>query len=146
VLVKGLETIRLRVEESCRSAATLARFLESDRRVGPVRYPALPSHPKHELAMRQMSAGGTILTADLGTKDAAFRFMDALALFDISNNVGDAKSLITHPATTTHRRLSPDARAAVGIGDGLVRLSIGLESVDDLQRDLDRALAAGCSR
>jgi O-succinylhomoserine sulfhydrylase len=87
-----------------------------------------------------MSAGGTILTIDLATKDAAFRFLDALQLFDISNNVGDSKSLVTHPATTTHRRLPPEARTAVGIGDGLVRLSVGLEAVSDLQQDLDRAL------
>ncbi|MEM7274035.1 MAG: O-succinylhomoserine sulfhydrylase [Actinomycetota bacterium] len=140
VLVKGLETIQLRVEASSRSAATLAERLEADRRVRTVRYPSLASHPQHDLARRQMCGGGTILTVDLGTKDAAFGFLDRLALFDISNNVGDSKSLVTHPATTTHRRLSPEARAAVGIGDGLVRLSIGLEGVEDLHRDLDRAL------
>ncbi len=140
VLAKGLETIRLRVEESCRSAAELACRLEADRRVAVVRYPTLSSHPQHELAAEQMSAGGTILTVDLGTKTAAFRFLDSLELFDISNNVGDSKSLVTHPATTTHRRLPAEARQAVGIGDGMVRLSIGLESVEDLYRDLDRAL------
>ncbi len=140
VLAKGLETIRLRVEESSRSALCLAQFLEGDQRVRQVRYPSLSSHPQHDLAKVQMSAGGTILTIDLATKDAAFRFLDALQLFDISNNVGDSKSLVTHPATTTHRRLPPEARTAVGIGDGLVRLSVGLEAVSDLQQDLDRAL------
>ncbi len=140
VLAKGLETIRLRVEESSRTALGLAQYLEAEPRVRQVRYPSLPSHPQHDLAKVQMSAGGTILTADLETKDAAFRFLDSLQLFDISNNVGDSKSLVTHPATTTHRRLSPEARAAVGIGDGLVRLSVGLEGLGDLQKDLDRAL------
>ena len=146
VLVKGLETIRLRVEASSRSAADLAVRLDDDPRVEVVRYPGLASHPQHELAARQMGSGGTILTIDLGTKGRSFAFLDALALFDISNNVGDSKSLVTHPATTTHRRLSPEARAAVGIGDGMVRLSIGLEDVEDLHRDLDRALAgAACA-
>lgn len=145
VLAKGLETIRLRVEESSRSALALAELLEKNDRVAAVRYPSLASHPQHDLAKLQMSGGGTILTIDLATKEAAFSFLDALKLFDISNNVGDSKSLVTHPATTTHRRLPPEARAAVGIGDGLVRLSIGLESVDDLRRDLDCALAATSS-
>lgn len=140
VLTKGLETIRLRVEASSQTALGLAQLLDTDRRVQQVRYPSLPSHPQHDLAKVQMSAGGTILTIDLGTKDRAFGFLDALQLFDISNNVGDSKSLVTHPATTTHRRLSPEARAAVGIGDGLVRLSVGLEAAEDLQDDLDRAL------
>ncbi len=141
VLVKGLETIRLRVEESSRSAAELADRLDSDRRIETVRYPTLASHPQRDLAVRQMSSGGTILTIDLGTKERAFGFVDRLGLFDISNNVGDSKSLVTHPATTTHRRLSPEARQAVGIGDGMVRLSIGLEAVEDLYRDLDCSLA-----
>ena len=141
VLVKGLETIRLRVEASSQSAFELATRLEDDARVAVVRYPTLPSHPQFELAQKQMSSGGTILTIDLRSKDKAFGFLDALHLFDISNNVGDSKSLVTHPATTTHRRLSEEARQAVGIGDGLVRLSIGLEDVEDLHLDLDRALS-----
>jgi O-succinylhomoserine sulfhydrylase len=140
-LAKGLETIRLRVEESCRSASTLACSLQDDGRVAVVRYPTLDSHPQQALARAQMSAGGTILTIDLGDKPKAFDFCDSLRLFDISNNVGDSKSLVTHPATTTHRRLSPEARQAVGIGDGMVRLSIGLEAVEDLHCDLDQALA-----
>ncbi|MCP3989951.1 MAG: O-succinylhomoserine sulfhydrylase [Actinomycetia bacterium] len=141
VLVKGLETLRLRVEESCRSAACLAQWLDRDDRLDGVCYPFFVSHPQYELARRQMSAGGTILTVDLGSKERSFGFLDRLSLFDISNNVGDSKSLATHPATTTHRRLSPEARAAVGIGDGLVRLSVGLESAPDLQADLDQALS-----
>jgi O-succinylhomoserine sulfhydrylase len=146
VLAKGLETIRLRVEASSRAAATLADRLDSDRRISTVRYPGLASHPQHDLAGRQMSAGGTILTVDLDSKERAFAFLDGLGLFDISNNVGDSKSLVTHPATTTHRRLPPEARQAVGIGDGMVRLSIGLEDVEDLYCDLDRSLAAACAR
>ncbi|MFT7601234.1 MAG: O-succinylhomoserine sulfhydrylase [Acidimicrobiales bacterium] len=142
VLAKGLETIRLRVEESSRTCAELAGRLEADARVATVRYPFLPSHPQHDLAKLQMSAGGTIFTIDVGTKERAFGFLDGLRLFDISNNVGDSKSLVTHPATTTHRRLSPEAREAVGIGDGMVRLSVGLEDLEDLSDDLDRGLKA----
>jgi O-succinylhomoserine sulfhydrylase len=106
-----------------------------------VRYPGLASHPQHDIAKRQMAMGGTVLTIDVpGGKAGAFAFLDRLGLFDISNNLGDTKSLVTHPATTTHRRLPPEAREAVGIGDGMVRLSIGLEDVEDLYHDLDRAL------
>ncbi len=141
VLAKGLETIRLRVEASSTSATELAARLESDNRVATVRYPMLVSHPQHDLAKRQMSAGGTILTIDVETKDRAFSFLDSLHLFDISNNVGDSKSLVTHPATTTHRRLPEEAREAVGIGAGMVRLSIGLEDLEDLYEDLDQALS-----
>ncbi len=140
VLLKGLETIRLRVEASSRSAEELASRLSADARVDHVSYPTLQSHPAHDLAKRQMSMGGTILTVDVGSKERAFSFLDSLRLFDISNNVGDSKSIVTHPATTTHRRLSPEARQAVGIGPGMVRLSIGLESVEDLFTDLDRSL------
>ncbi len=141
VLAKGLETIRLRVEASSTTATELAARLESDNRVATVRYPMLVSHPQHDLAKRQMSAGGTILTIDVETKDRAFSFLDSLHLFDISNNVGDSKSLVTHPATTTHRRLPEEAREAVGIGAGMVRLSIGLEDLEDLYEDLDQALS-----
>ncbi len=144
VLVKGLETLRLRVEAAAASALTLSTRIETEPKMAgrvTVRYPGLESHPQHKLAMSQMSAGGTILTVDVGTKEQAFTFMDGLQLFDISNNVGDSKSLATHPATTTHRRLGPEARAEVGIGDGMVRLSIGLEDVEDLWEDLDTALA-----
>lgn len=139
-LVKGLETVQLRVSAAAAAAETLAHRLEGHRSVDHVGYPFLESHPQCALARRQMAAGGTIVTIDVGDKASAFRFLDALQLFDISNNVGDAKSLATHPATTTHRRIGPDGRAAVGIGDGMVRLSVGLEHVDDLWADLERAL------
>ncbi len=144
VLVKGLETLRLRVEAQCDRAAVLAERLSEHPALRSVRYPGLASHPQFDIAKRQMSRGGTVLTVDLpGGKPAAFAFLDRLQLFDISNNLGDAKSMVTHPSTTTHRRLSPEARAAVGIGDGMVRLSIGLEDVDDLYHDLDQALGKG---
>ncbi|GAA3625437.1 O-succinylhomoserine sulfhydrylase [Kineosporia mesophila] len=144
VLLKGLETLRLRVDHQCVSALRIAEFLEGDSRVGRVTYPHLPSHPQYELAKTQMSAGGTVVTFELGSgegrKDAAFAFLDRLQIVDISNNLGDSKSMTTHPATTTHRRLTPEARLAAGITDGTVRISVGLEDIDDLLEDLDRAL------
>ncbi len=139
-LAKGLETLRLRVDAAAASALALAERLHSHRGVLGVGYPHLANHPQYDLAKQQMSAGGTVLTLDVATKDAAFACMDKLALFDISNNVGDSKSLATHPATTTHRRIGPEARALVGIGDGLIRLSIGLEDLEDLWDDLEQAL------
>jgi O-succinylhomoserine sulfhydrylase len=142
LLLKGLETLELRVERQCRTAEGIARFLESHPKIGRVVYPGLPSHPQHELAKRQMKLGGSVVCCDIaGDKAACFRFMDALRLVDISNNLGDSKSLVTHPATTTHSKLKPEERAALGIGDSLVRLSAGLESERDLIADLDRALA-----
>jgi O-succinylhomoserine sulfhydrylase len=144
VLLKGLETLRLRVDHQCAAALRLAQWLEADQRVGAVRYPHLPSHPQYDLAKRQMSAGGTVVTFELAAsadpKAAAFGLLDGLRVIDISNNLGDAKSMVTHPSTTTHRRLTPQARAAAGITDGTVRLSVGLEDVDDLIEDLDAAL------
>ena len=145
VLLKSLETLRLRLDHQCASALRLAGWLETHPAVASVRYPYLPSHPQHALATRQMTAGGTVVTFKLrGPEDTgkhdAFAVVDALRLIDISNNLGDAKSLITHPATTTHRRLSPKERQAAGIGDGVIRLSVGLEDVADLQADLDQAL------
>ena len=143
VNVKGLETLRLRVEQQARSALALAEHLERHGRVVDVRYPWLASHPQHELARRQMLGGGTVVTFTLdGGKDDAFAVMNALRLVDISNNLGDAKSLTTHPATTTHRRLSPQARAAAGITDGTIRVSVGLEDTEDLLADVDQALRA----
>ena len=142
VLVKGLETMSLRVERMADNALEVARFLESHPRVKRVVHPFLESHPQHDLAKRQMLAGGTVVTFELdGGKDEAFALMNALEIIDISNNLGDSKSLITHPATTTHRRLAPEARAAVGITDGVLRVSVGLEDVRDLVGDLKRALA-----
>jgi len=141
VLVKGLETLSLRVEKQAASALAVARSLESHPRVTRVVYPWLESHPQHELARKQMSGGGTVVTFELeGGKAEAFAVMNALRIVDISNNLGDVKSMVTHPATTTHRRLSPEARAAVGITDGTVRISIGLEDPADLIEDLTAAL------
>jgi O-succinylhomoserine sulfhydrylase len=142
VLLKGLETLDLRVERMCANAAAVASFLEGRSEVAKVLYPGLESHPQHALAQRQMSAGGTIVSFDIaGGKAAAFDFLDRLRLVEISNNLGDAKSLITHPATTTHQRLAPEERATLGIGDGLVRLSVGLEDVEDIKSDLNQAMA-----
>ncbi|HYJ75201.1 MAG TPA: O-succinylhomoserine sulfhydrylase [Kineosporiaceae bacterium] len=142
VLLKGLETLRLRVDHQCEVAARLALRLEAHPRVRSVRYPFLPSHPQYELARRQMAAGGTVVTFEVeGGKDGAFAVLDALRVIDISNNLGDAKSLVTHPATTTHRRLTPQARADAGITDGVVRVSVGLEDADDLLADLEQALS-----
>ena len=141
VLLKGLETLSLRVRHQTATALRLAQWLEQQPAVRAVRYPWLPSHPQHDLARRQLDGGGTIVTFEVdGGKAAAFAVLDALQLVDISNNLGDAKSLATHPATTTHRRIGPEARAALGITDGVVRLSVGLEDVDDLTDDLGRAL------
>lgn len=142
-LVKGMETLRLRVDASSASAHSIAAELEGHTKLASVGYPGLPSHPQHALAMRQMSAGGTVLVIDIdGGKDETFRFLDRLQLFDISNNLGDTKSLVTHPATTTHRRIGEEGRALVGIGESLVRLSIGLEDRGELLEDLHQALAA----
>ena len=142
VLLKGLETLSLRVEKQAAATLELARALEANPKVSRVVYPWLESHPQHELAKSQMYGGGTVVTFEVeGGKDAAFRLMNALQVIDISNNLGDAKSLITHPATTTHRRLSEEARLAVGITGGVLRVSVGLEDVRDLREDLERALA-----
>ena len=141
VLVKGLETLRLRVEQQAANALMIAQALEAHPRVGRVLYPWLPSHPQHELARRQMLGGGTVVTFEVtGGKAQAFALMNALEVVDISNNLGDAKSMVTHPATTTHRRLTPEARAAVGITDGTVRISVGLEDPQDILDDLARGL------
>jgi O-succinylhomoserine sulfhydrylase len=141
VLLKGLETLSLRVERMAASALELARMLEAHPKISRVIYPWLQSHPQHELATKQMYGGGTVVTFELaGGKDEAFALMNTLEIVDISNNLGDAKSLITHPATTTHRRLTPEARLAVGITDGVCRVSVGLEDVRDLIEDFERAL------
>lgn len=143
VMLKALETLPLRVEKHCRNALEVARFLDGRKGLGRVLYPGLESHPQHALAMRQMTAGGTVIAFELaGGKDAAFRFLNALKLIDISNNLGDSKSLICHPATTTHQRLSDADKAHLGITPGLLRLSVGLEDAADLRDDLEQALAA----
>ncbi len=143
VLVKALETLALRVGHQSRSALQLAEWLEGHPAVRQVWYPALPSHPQAELAGRQMGGGGTVVTFEVaGGRAEAFGVLNRVELIDISNNLGDSKSLITHPATTTHRRIGPEGRARMGITDGVVRVSVGLEDVDDLIEDLDRALEA----
>jgi O-succinylhomoserine sulfhydrylase len=142
VLLKGLETLSLRVERMAASALELAHSLEAHPKISRVLYPWLESHPQHDLAKSQMYGGGTVVTFELvGGKDEAFKVMNALEIVDISNNLGDSKSMITHPATTTHRRLGPEGRRAVGITDGVLRVSVGLEDVRDLVEDLERALA-----
>jgi O-succinylhomoserine sulfhydrylase len=141
LLLKGLETLALRVERQCRTAAAVAHYLENHPKISRVLYPGLPSHPQYELAQRQMKQGGSLVCFDVaGGKEACFRFLDALQLVDISNNLGDSKSLVTHPATTTHSRLKPEERAELGIGDEMVRFSAGLEGEADLLADIERAL------
>lgn len=147
LLVKGLETLDLRVQRQCASAREIADYLAEQSGIACVLYPGRTDHPQHKLAAKQMAAGGTMVTFDVaGGRDAAFRFLNALDLVDISNNLGDAKSLITHPATTTHERIGPEERARMGIGDGLLRLSVGLEDPADLCRDLARGAAAVSSK
>ena len=142
VMLKGLETIDLRVRAQSTGAKAIAEALAGDARVKVI-YPGLADHPQHALAMRQMGQGGTVLSLDVkGGQAAAFRFLNALEIVIISNNLGDAKSIVTHPATTTHQRLPAEQKAALGITPGLVRLSVGLEDVEDLIADLRRALDA----
>jgi O-succinylhomoserine sulfhydrylase len=141
VLVKGMETLGVRIERHCANAARVADALAAHPAVGRVLYPARSDHPQHKLAMKQMSGGGGVVTFDLkGGKPAAFETLNRLQLIDISNNLGDAKSLVTHPATTTHMRIGPEERAKLGITDGTVRLSVGLEDVEDIVADLAQAL------
>ncbi len=143
VMLKGLETLDLRLWRMCDNTLDIARHLETVDTVERVLHPSLESHPQHDLCQRQMAHGGSVLSFVVpGGKDAAFRFLRALELIDISNNLGDAKTLITHPATTTHQRLKPEERAEIGIGDGMLRLSVGLEDTVDLKADLARGLAA----
>jgi O-succinylhomoserine sulfhydrylase len=143
VLLKGLETLSVRVARQTETAATVADTLAKHPKVPRLLYPGRPDHPQAAVAQKQMRAGSTLVAFEVpGGKAGAFRFQDALKLVKISNNLGDAKSLITHPATTTHQRLTPAARAELGISDGLVRLSCGLEHVDDIVEDLMTALAA----
>ena len=143
VHLKSLETLDLRMRAHCENAARVADFLADQRKVTRVLYPFRPDHPQHNLARAQMDAGGGVVTFEVaGGKAAAYRFAGALNLIDISNNLGDAKSLITHPETTTHQRLSPEARAELGVTSGLMRLSVGLEDLDDLCEDLEQALKA----
>lgn len=143
VLLKGLETLSLRVGAQCATAAKIADWLAERPEVNRVLYCGRADHPQAELIRKQMSGGGQVVTFEIaGGKPAAFRFLNALRLIRISNNLGDAKSLITHPATTTHQRIKPEVRAELGISDGMLRLSVGLESADDLIADLAAGLTA----
>ncbi|ONM49513.1 O-succinylhomoserine sulfhydrylase [Nocardia donostiensis] len=145
-LLKGLETMPLRVRHATDAALRIARFLDGHPSVSWVRFPFLESHPQYQLATEQMSGGGTVVTFELSAgeheaKKRAFEVLNRLSVIDISNNLGDAKTLITHPATTTHRAMGPEGRAGIGLTDGVLRISVGLEDVEDLLADLDRALA-----
>jgi O-succinylhomoserine sulfhydrylase len=147
-MLKGLETLAVRVNYSNAAAQRIAEFLENHPSVSWVKYPFLESHPQYDLAKRQMRGGGTVVTFELagGTKESAFEVLDKLRVIDISNNLGDAKSLITHPATTTHRAMGPEGRAAIGLGDAVVRVSIGLEGTEDLIADLELDVAVECGQ
>ncbi len=142
ILLKGIETLGLRVDAGCRAAAAIADFLAEQKHVTRVWYPMRDDHPQVELARKQMTGGGTVVTFEVaGGKDGAFKAMNAFGLIAISNNLGDTKSLATHPATTTHMRIGADERAKLGITDGVIRVSVGLEDLDDLKDDLAQALA-----
>lgn len=142
VLLKGLETLELRVTRMCENAASIADFMANDGGLERVLYPGRADHPQHDLAMAQMAAGGSIITFDVpGGREEAFRFLDALEIVDISNNLGDAKSLATHPASTTHRSLAEEARIELGITEATLRLSVGLEDVEDLSEDISQAIS-----
>ena len=140
LMLKGLETIELRVKAQADSAQRIAEALSREDKLAHVAYPGLPAHPQHELAMRQMGAGGTVVVFDAGSREAAFRLLNALDIVIISNNLGDAKSIATHPASTTHQRLPEAQKAALGITPGLIRLSVGLEDAEDLIEDLRQAI------
>ncbi len=147
LLLKGLETLALRVDAACRTAAALADFLAVQPGIARVWYPTRADHPQHALASAQMSAGGTLVTFEVtGGKAAAFRMLNGFRLIAVSNNLGDAKSLATHPATTTHMKIGAEERARLGITDGVIRLSVGLEDAADLREDLAAALAGRALR
>ena len=141
VFLKGLETLKIRMDAHSANALELGRWLEAQPNVARVFYPGLPSHPQHELAMRQQKTGGGIVSFEVkGGKDAAWRVIDNTQLLSITANLGDTKTTITHPASTTHARITPEARAAAGISDGLIRIAVGLEAVVDIKNDLARGL------
>ncbi len=141
VLIKSLETMEMRVMRMSENAQAIAEFLSSRKEIKGVRYPGLDSHPDRAVIKKQMRAGGTTIGIEFaGSQKDAFRFMDSLRIIDISNNLGDSKSLITHPASTTHRRLSPEIQAEMGITPSVLRLSVGLEDIQDLLKDISQAL------
>ena len=143
VILKGLETLKIRMDAHSKSALELAQWLETQPWVERVYYPGLPSHPQHQLAMQQQKTGGGIVAFDVkGGKDAAWRVIDETRMVSITANLGDTKTTITHPTTTTHSRMTPEQRAAAGIGDGLLRVAVGLEAITDIRKDLARGLGA----
>lgn len=143
VILKGLETLRIRMEAQSATALELARWLEQQPGVERVYYPGLPSHPQHDLAMRQQKSGGAIVSFEVGGgREGAWRVVDSTRMISITANLGDTKTTITHPASTTHGRISAEARAAAGITEGLLRIAVGLEAVEDLRADLARGLTA----
>ena len=142
VLIKGLETLRIRIEAQSASALQLAQWLEGHPKMARVFYPGLPSHPQHELAKTQQKGGGAIVSFEVkGGREQAWQVVDNCRLLSITANLGDTKTTITHPASTTHGRITPEARAAAGISEGLLRVAVGLEAVEDLQVDLERGLS-----
>jgi O-succinylhomoserine sulfhydrylase len=141
VVLKGLETLSIRMQAQSAAALELARWLEKHPKVERVYYPGLESHPQYELAKRQQRAGGAVVSFDVkGGKAAAWRVIDSTRLMSVTANLGDVKTTIIHPPSTTHGRISPEARAAAGIGEGLIRVAVGLEAVSDLKADLKRGL------
>jgi O-succinylhomoserine sulfhydrylase len=141
IILKGLETLGIRMQAQSASALELARWLEKQPVIERVYYPGLPSHPQHALAMRQQKSGGGIVSFDVkGGREAAWRIVDNTRLLSITANLGDTKTTITHPASTTHGRITPEARAAAGIGDGLLRVAVGLEALEDIKADLARGM------
>ncbi len=143
VVLKGLETLELRAHRQSENAVKLGEFLEPrvQKAGGHMLHPGLTSHPRHDLAIKQMDATGPIFAFDVGTRERAFAILDALELVDISNNIGDARSLMCHPASTTHAGMEDEARTAMGVTEGLLRINVGLEDIADVTEDMDRALA-----
>jgi O-succinylhomoserine sulfhydrylase len=143
VFLKGLETLKLRMDAHSAAALSLATWLEAHPNVARVYYPGLPSHPQHGIAMRQQRTGGGIVAFEVkGGQPAAWQVIDATKMISITANLGDTKTTITHPTTTTHSRMTPEQRANAGINDGLLRVAVGLESLRDIQNDLARGLDA----
>ena len=138
MVLKGLETLDLRARKQSENAVALGKFIEP--RVPRILHPGLPSHPRHNMALKQMDATGPIFAFDVGSREKAFTILDAMELVDISNNIGDSRSLMCHPASTTHASMGEEARAEMGVTEGLLRINVGLEDPQDLIEDLDQAL------
>ena len=141
VFLKGLETLKIRMDAHSANALSVAQWLEAQANVARVYYPGLPSHPQHQLAMRQQKTGGGIVSFEVkGGREEAWRLIDSTRMISITANLGDTKTTLTHPATTTHARITQEARDAAGITEGLLRIAVGLEAVSDIQTDLARGL------